>query len=207
MDITEKTVWVQFRVHFVTNSENLVLGITGSLPELGQWNVTRAVVADEIPKSSGEWIVLIQLPANVTFDWKWVVLSQKNATITAFRWEERDNRRTELEEQGRRCYAAWNYDAAYETITKFPVDEWKWMDDDAQDDEEQSPESEHVSPRRINVGYFPSVVLSSYQGTQYDDDGGDDDDDGGDDDDDGGDDDDDVGGDDDDNVGGDDNYY
>ncbi|XP_056006814.1 starch-binding domain-containing protein 1-like [Ostrea edulis] len=167
MEIKEKTVWVQFRTHYVTNSEDLVLGITGSLPELGQWNVTRAVVADEIPKSSGEWVVLIELTANVTFDWKWVVLSQENATMTAFRWEERDNRSTELQGQGQRCYAAWNDDAAYEIIPKFPVDEWKWMDDGDQDDEEQSPESEHVPPRRVDVGYLTSVVVSSYQDIRH----------------------------------------
>ncbi|XP_056006463.1 starch-binding domain-containing protein 1-like [Ostrea edulis] len=167
MDSTEKTVWVQFRTHYVTNSEDLVLGITGSLPELGQWNVTRAVIADEIPKRSGEWIVLIELPVNVTFDWKWVVLSQENATMTAFRWEERGNRRTVLQERGRRCYAAWNYDAAYETITKFPVDEWKWIDDDAQDDNGPSPESEYVPSRRVEVGYLTSVVVSSYQDIRH----------------------------------------
>ncbi|XP_048745736.2 uncharacterized protein LOC125658503 [Ostrea edulis] len=167
MDSTQKTVWVQFRTHYVTNSEDLVLGITGSLPELGQWNARRAVLADEIPKRSGEWVVLIELPANVTFDWKWAVLSKKNAPMTAYRWEERDNRRTVLQGRGRRCYSAWNYDAAYETITKFPVDEWKWMGDDAQDDNGQSPESEHVPPRRVDVGYLTSVVVSSYQGIRH----------------------------------------
>ncbi|XP_056006781.1 uncharacterized protein LOC125658659 [Ostrea edulis] len=167
MEIKEKTVWVQFRTHYITNREDLVLCIAGSLPELGQWNVRRAVIADEIPNRSGEWVVLIELPANVTFDWKWVVLTQENATMTAFRWEERPNRSTEVQGQGLRCYAAWNYDAAYETISKFPVDEWKWVDEDVQDEEEQSPESEHVPPRRENIGYLTSVVASSYQGAEF----------------------------------------
>lgn len=49
MKTTEKSVWVQFKTHYVTQSEDFVLAITGSLPDLGQWNVTRAVVAGKLP--------------------------------------------------------------------------------------------------------------------------------------------------------------
>lgn len=71
-------------------------------------------LTDENPENSGKWMVTVNLPANVKFEWKWVVVWRENHT--AFRWEERANRVTEVGEESCKCHAPWNDDATYETL-------------------------------------------------------------------------------------------
>jgi hypothetical protein len=78
-------------------------------------------ISDEILPNSGQWVAPIRLPANdEKFEWKWVVIDQKNATVV--RWEERSNRETVLWRNISHClcYAAWNYDVVYGTLSEYP---------------------------------------------------------------------------------------
>ncbi|XP_078335891.1 uncharacterized protein LOC111133408 isoform X1 [Crassostrea virginica] len=121
-------VWTQFSTNYAVEHENHVLAISGSLPALGQWNARKAVLADEYPENSGKWIVTVSLPANVKFEWKWVVIWRKNHT--AFRWEERGNRVTELGDQSCSYYAPWNGEVSSGTISQVPDGQWSNVDNE-----------------------------------------------------------------------------
>lgn len=105
---------ISFETQFNADTQTKYLAVCGSLDVLGNWEVERAVVADESPENSGKWIVTVNLPANVKFEWKWVVVWRENHT--AFRWEERANRVTEVGEESCKCHAPWNEDATYKTL-------------------------------------------------------------------------------------------
>lgn len=82
---------------------------------LANWEQSCALnPTDESPENSGKWIVTVNLPANVKFEWKWVVVWRENHT--AFRWEERANRVTDVGEESCKCHAPWNEDATYKTL-------------------------------------------------------------------------------------------
>lgn len=82
---------------------------------LANWEQSCALnPTDESPENSGKWIVTVNLPANVKFEWKWVVVWRENHT--AFRWEERANRVTEVGKESCKCHAPWNEDATYKTL-------------------------------------------------------------------------------------------
>lgn len=82
---------------------------------LANWEQSCALnPTDESPGNSGKWIVTVNLPANVKFEWKWVVVWRENHT--AFRWEERANRVTDVGEESCKCHAPWNEDATYKTL-------------------------------------------------------------------------------------------
>ncbi|XP_048767369.2 uncharacterized protein LOC125674281 [Ostrea edulis] len=144
------TVCISFETHYDTNTRGKCLAVCGSLDVLGNWDVKQAVMADEIPENSGKWIIAVKLPANVKFEWKWVVVWQE--TRTAFRWEECENRGTELEGHDCKYYAPWNCNAKYQIISEFPDREWTLKDD------EQTLGDEHV-PQITNAssGYFTSL--------------------------------------------------
>lgn len=105
---------VSFETQFNADTQTKYLAVCGSLDVLGNWEVERAVVADESPENSGKWIVTVNLPANVKFEWKWVVVWRENHT--AFRWEERANRVTEVGKESCKCHAPWNEDTTYKTL-------------------------------------------------------------------------------------------
>lgn len=82
---------------------------------LANWEQNCALnPTDENPENSGKWIVTVNLPANVKFEWKWVVVWRENHN--AFRWEERANRVTEVGEESCKCHAPWNEDTTYKTL-------------------------------------------------------------------------------------------
>jgi len=104
------SVFVEFRTSYVCQHEDLCVALSGSLDELGNWDVRNAVLAEETPEDSGHWQVAVELPAETSFEWKWVVIWREN--LTAFRWEERSNRiyDTGYSDGYIRVKALWNID-------------------------------------------------------------------------------------------------
>ncbi|XP_048749323.2 starch-binding domain-containing protein 1-like [Ostrea edulis] len=115
---TVEFVWVHFTTHYITHEDNHTLAISGSIPQLGSWNIEQAAVAAENPKHPGEWITSIEIPADSRFEWKWVVISRD--TMSVCRWEESSNRVTELDGKYYKCHAPWNNNAEYEIIPNVP---------------------------------------------------------------------------------------
>ncbi|XP_061162781.1 uncharacterized protein LOC133172000 isoform X2 [Saccostrea echinata] len=120
-------VWLGIACDYMLPDNNLALAISGSIKEFGNWNIKDAKIADEKPENSGKWIVSVHLPANVKFEWKWVVVWRN--TRIAFRWEERQNRVTEVGESGFMCIAYWNCDPIYEPLPESLSDTWTVEDD------------------------------------------------------------------------------
>ncbi|XP_061162780.1 uncharacterized protein LOC133172000 isoform X1 [Saccostrea echinata] len=120
-------ICISFETQYKTDAHDKCLAVCGSLAAIGNWDVKKAVIADEKPENSGKWIVSVHLPANVKFEWKWVVVWRN--TRIAFRWEERQNRVTEVGESGFMCIAYWNCDPIYEPLPESLSDTWTVEDD------------------------------------------------------------------------------
>lgn len=159
---------VCFDTQFNADIRTKYLAVCGSLDVLGNWEVDRAAVADETPENSGKWIVTVNLPANVKFEWKWVVVWRENQT--AFRWEERANRVTEVGEESCRCHAPWNDDATYETLSHVSDGMWtpadndqveKLADDQVLDDPQGYPIVGSISSYFRDIGFLISWSVQS----------------------------------------------
>ncbi|XP_062587696.1 starch-binding domain-containing protein 1-like [Saccostrea cucullata] len=160
IDSHDKFVWTTFQTEFVVQHEEHVVAISGSLVEIGQWNIRQALMLDEKPENSGKWIVSLHVPANVKFEWKWVVVWRN--TRIAFRWEERQNRVTEVGERGFVCHAYWNCDPTYEFLPESPSintdkgDNWTAEDDKLL---EKLPDDETLDDKQSRKNVF---VIANY---------------------------------------------
>ncbi|CAH1774122.1 unnamed protein product, partial [Owenia fusiformis] len=77
---------VQYAMHYWPEDENRTLAILGDIPELGAWDASKAVLAEEY-KNSGWWTVNLseKVPAGKNFEWKWVVVDKNRPRV--LRWE------------------------------------------------------------------------------------------------------------------------
>ncbi|XP_062590411.1 starch-binding domain-containing protein 1-like isoform X2 [Saccostrea cucullata] len=168
---SETMVGLEIVCDYMLPDNNLALAISGSIKEFGGWNIKEAKIADEKPENSGKWIVSLHLPANVKFEWKWVVVWRN--TRIAFRWEERQNRVTEVGEHSFVCHAYWNSDPTYEFLPESPSmntdkgDNWTTEDDKQleklADNETLEDKQSHKSVYFIAsyIGYLVSWSLQS----------------------------------------------
>ena len=103
VDITFETDYI------VENADNMCLAVSGTLPELGSWEVAECLLARETRPGSSKWRVTATLPASQDFSWKWVVVTPDRSRV--IRWEEIDNRDEQSGTKTRVIFAAWNGDA------------------------------------------------------------------------------------------------
>ncbi|KAL5017241.1 hypothetical protein ScPMuIL_006830 [Solemya velum] len=83
-----KFVTLKFGVYYeaCTSSRHVRLGLVGSLPELGGWDIRKCVLAMESQDHPDCWIAVVRVPENCEFQWKWVVMSADKSLV--FRWED-----------------------------------------------------------------------------------------------------------------------
>ncbi|KAK5851795.1 hypothetical protein PBY51_023322 [Eleginops maclovinus] len=79
-----QTVSVTFRLHFITQSPNQTVAVTGNQQELGNW---KEFIPLERAKD-GHWAMVVSLPAESHVQWKFVVVDKGEVC----RWEECSNR-------------------------------------------------------------------------------------------------------------------
>lgn len=81
-------VTLKFGVYYETfqSPKRIRLGLVGSPPELGNWDVRKCVLAMENPDHSNCWIAVVRVPEKCEIQWKWVVMSADKSLV--FRWEE-----------------------------------------------------------------------------------------------------------------------
>ncbi|XP_061196704.1 uncharacterized protein LOC133204980 [Saccostrea echinata] len=93
--------------------DQLALAVTGSIPQLGNWNLKDALIAEQVPMHSGKWVVGVKLPAGLDFQYKWVIVWRDS--LSPFLWEDGANRFTHIEESGR-YICAWNSGAVFQPV-------------------------------------------------------------------------------------------
>ncbi|XP_062588619.1 uncharacterized protein LOC134250289 [Saccostrea cucullata] len=87
-------------------TEKLALVVTGSISQLGNWNSNKGLIAEEVPKNSGKWVVGLTVPFGIEFEWKCVLVWHE--TLFPFVWEDGPNRKARIKQNGRFiCY--WNH--------------------------------------------------------------------------------------------------
>lgn len=101
-----QTVSFVFETRYVTQNVDERLAISGSINALGNWNFADAILGKEIPRNSGRWLVAVELPENIQFEWKWLVISKKKTQV--FRWEERPNRSLTSGTRPTHVRSVWN---------------------------------------------------------------------------------------------------
>ncbi|KAK5878667.1 hypothetical protein CesoFtcFv8_024056 [Champsocephalus esox] len=79
-----QNVNVTFRVHYITQSPNQMVAVTGNQQEIGNW---KEFIPLERAKD-GHWATVVSLPAESHVEWKFVVVDKGEVC----RWEEGGNR-------------------------------------------------------------------------------------------------------------------
>ncbi|XP_062569326.1 uncharacterized protein LOC134231376 [Saccostrea cucullata] len=166
------SLWIQFECEYVVPNDGFVLAVCGSIPELGNWNASAALIADQHTKDSGKWVAGIHLPTNSTFAWKWVVLQRPN--FTPCRWEEIPDRVAELGEHNGTFLAPWNTEMAFDVIpfARPRGNDSLWTNDDAKqlqtllnllsqqtNCETSNPEEPEVQPKHQPVSILGRGIL------------------------------------------------
>ncbi|KAK3083987.1 hypothetical protein FSP39_006346 [Pinctada imbricata] len=149
----DEFVWLQFETKYLVPDVLCCLAVCGSIRELGYWDVRHAVIADEKPKDSGNWIVSVFLPTSVNIEWKWVVLHRETRHV--IRWEERYNRWYHTGYRSGRILASWNRDHAFRPAPSGNGMEWD------KDDSNQLEELIHCLENQTNKAEESSPPLTA----------------------------------------------
>ncbi|XP_042323238.1 starch-binding domain-containing protein 1 [Sceloporus undulatus] len=96
-----QTVYVTFRVHYITHSEAQLIAVTGDHECLGQWHHYVPLRCDK----DGFWSDSVVLPVDTQIEWKFIVV--ENGKVR--RWEECDNRTLTTEHEDRVAHKWWGY--------------------------------------------------------------------------------------------------
>jgi hypothetical protein len=67
--------------YFILEDEYYVVGLIGSIPALGQWHVSKAVLAVQDPTQCGRWVVNLKIPTETTFEWKWCITNRQRSHV------------------------------------------------------------------------------------------------------------------------------
>ena len=97
---------VVFLTEYAVNDADACLVISGSISELGSWNLTESLWVREVPKGSGKWISVLITTPHKQFSWKWVVISKDRSR--AIRWENTRNREQTIDNESVILQAPWN---------------------------------------------------------------------------------------------------
>ena len=97
---------VVFITEYAVNDDDACLVISGSIPELGSWNLAKSLWVREVPERSGKWISILITTPHQQFSWKWVVISKDR--LRAIRWENINNREQTIDNESVILQAPWN---------------------------------------------------------------------------------------------------
>ncbi|XP_062597565.1 uncharacterized protein LOC134258990 [Saccostrea cucullata] len=115
---------IEMQCHCKVPSENLALAVTGSIPQLGNWNLEEALIAEEVPMHPGKWVVEVKLPIGTIFHYKWVVVWRDS--LRPFAWEDVGRRLTHIRESG--IYiCGWETEAVFQAVSENSAGFWSHL--------------------------------------------------------------------------------
>eukprot|EP01099_Mayorella_cantabrigiensis_P002646 TRINITY_DN2151_c0_g1_i1.p1 TRINITY_DN2151_c0_g1~~TRINITY_DN2151_c0_g1_i1.p1 ORF type:complete len:173 (-),score=46.24 TRINITY_DN2151_c0_g1_i1:191-709(-) len=80
---------VEFIIHYSAGSDQ-VMGITGSIKELGEWDLNSCRPMHFVRSADGNWRLKLDLAENISWEYQYLIL--KESTNTVVKQETRSNR-------------------------------------------------------------------------------------------------------------------
>ncbi|XP_071113797.1 uncharacterized protein [Haliotis cracherodii] len=107
-----QTVQVVFKVYslppgvkaMMRADSRVKLGVLGSIPELGSWNIPQMLTAGPSETEQDVWKVTSYLPISATFTWSWLVTTHDSQVLY---WDPARNRQTSLNFFGGTMQVRW----------------------------------------------------------------------------------------------------